>query len=299
MSEELYNGRISEFVDWVSGRNSLTGLSSTGGLQVSGLSIRDLLQRKLKQPFYMYEDKANNRYRMFSSLDAYTIWKENPTDNQDLELFNFVRPSDYKLELIATYSDGFYNRFVRLGDTNSTGARISYSWNIYNDEGDSSDTLSAKYTISSTSSGTSVTFTRWYNRSDANPNFSIYDYLQPGENVVTIECKGSTTGARNTKTFTIVLLQINLTSTFKFYEKQYSNVPIQIPYVFERNNTQGTAKIHFRIDNGGEGKEYTRDVIQDGPTRVTEIQMAQTELSEGAHSLQIWADAKYNDGIQQ
>jgi len=66
--------------------------------------------------------------------------------------------------------------------------------------------------------------------------------------------------------------------------------------VFERNNTSGTAKIHFRVDNGGTGKEYSRDVIQDGPTRVTEIQMIQTQLSEGQHSLQIWVEAKYNDG---
>jgi len=41
--------------------------------------------------------------------------------------------------------------------------------------------------------------------------------------------------------------------------------------VFERNNTSGTAKIHFRIDDGGIGKEYVRDVVQDGPTRITEI----------------------------
>ena len=293
---DLYNGKINEFVDWVSGKNSLTGLTSTGGLQVSGGAIRELLQRKLKEPFYMFEDTANNKYRMFSSEDAYAIWKENPTDNQDLELFNFVRPSDYKLELTATNSDGFNNKFVRYGDINSTGTRIAYSWNIYNDEGDSSDSLSATYTISNVASGASTTFTRWYNRSDANPDFSIYDYLQPGENVVTIECKGTTTGARNTKTFTIVLLQINLTSTFKFYEKQYSNLPLQIPYVFERNNTSGTAKIHFRIDNGGSGKEYTRDVVLDGPTRITEIQMAQTQLAEGTHTLQIWAEAKYNDG---
>jgi hypothetical protein len=74
----------------------------------------------------MYEDKANNRYRMFSSEDAFAMWKENPTDNVDLELFNFVRPSDYKLDLTATSSDGFNNKFVRSGDTNSNGARIAF-----------------------------------------------------------------------------------------------------------------------------------------------------------------------------
>lgn len=293
---DLYTGKINEYVDWVSGRNELTGASSTGGLQVSGASIRDLLQRKLKQPFYMFEDTANNKYRMFSSEDAYGVWKENPTDNRDLELFNFVRPSDYKLELTAINSGGFNNKFIRYGDVNSTEARIAFSWNIYNDEGDSDDSLQATYTIENTSTGSSTTFTRWYNKSDANPDFSIYDYLQPGENVVSIQGRGSTTGARNTKTFTVVLLQISLTSTFKFYEKQFSSTPIHIPYVFERNNTSGTAKIHFRVDDGGEGKEYTKDVVENGPTRETGIQMIDAQLSEGSHSLQMWVEAKYNDG---
>lgn len=293
---ELYNGKINEFIDWVSGRNSFTGQSITEGLPVSGGSIRELLQNKLKNPFYMYEDKASNKYRMFSSEDAFAMWKENPTDNQDLELFNFVRPSDYKLELTAKDSDGFNNKYIRYGDTDSASAKIAYHWSIYNDEGESSDSLSATYTITNSSTGASTTFTRWYNRSDADPNFSIYNYLAAGENVVTIEAKGTTTGARNTKTFTVVLLQINLTSTFKFYEKFASNAPIQIPYIFERNNTSGSAKIHFRIDGGGEGKEYIKDVLQDGPSRVVDTQMMQTVLSSGEHSLQIWAEAKYNDG---
>lgn len=293
---DLYNGKINEFVDWVTGLDSFTGRSATNGLQVSGGSIRQLIQDKLKSPFYMYEDKANNKYRMFSSEDAYARWKENPSDNSDLELFNFVRPSDYKLELQALDSTGFDNKFIRDGDTNNSGARIAFKWSIYNDEGESSDSLSVTYTISHTASGATTSFTRWYNRSDANPNVDIYRYLQPGENAITIECKGNTTGARNTKAFTIVLVQVSLVSTFKFYNKFYSNVPIQIPYVFERNNTTGTAKIYFQIDDGGAQKTATRDIIQDGPTSINEIQQMVSQLSEGTHTLQIWAEAKYNDG---
>jgi hypothetical protein len=75
------------------------------------------------------------------------------------------------------------------------------------------------YTIVNSASGASTAFTRWYNRSDADPNFSIYEYLQTGENVVSIEAKGSTTGARNNRTFTIVLLDVTISSTFRFYEK--------------------------------------------------------------------------------
>lgn len=132
---DLYTGKINEFVDWVTGKHSFTGQSVTDGLPVSGGSIRELIQNKLKTPFYMYEDKANNKYRMFSSEDAFAIWRENPTDNLDLELFNFVRPSDYTLELIATNSNGFGNKYVRYGDSDSQGARIAFQWNIYNDEG--------------------------------------------------------------------------------------------------------------------------------------------------------------------
>lgn len=233
----------------------------------------------------MKEDPTNNKYRMFSSEEAYAMWLENPTDNQDLELFSFARPSDYKLDLTAKDSDGFNNKFIREGDANSTGSRIAFHWSIYNDEGESSDSLSVKYTISNTNSGSSTSFTRWYNKSDADPNFSIYDYLQPGENVISIEAKGSSTGARNNRTFTIVLLQVNMTSTFRFYEKFSPQQAIQIPYVFERNNTSGTAKIYFKIDNGGSGLEATRDVVQDGPTRVVETQRMQVNLSEGQHSL--------------
>ena len=293
---DLYTGKINEFVDWMSGENSFTGKNDTGGLQVSGGSIRELIQRKLKNPFYMYEDTANNKYRMFSSEEAFAIWKENPTENSDLELFNFVRPSDYKLELTATDAGGFNNKFVRYGDSNNIGSRISYSWRIYNDEGESTDSISVTYTISNTVTGSSTTFSRWYNKSDADPNFSIYEYLQPGENAVSIEAKGITTGARNTRTFTIVLLQLNITSSFRFYEKITNGSPIQVPYVFERNNTSGTAKIYFQIDEGGEGKIYAKDVVQDGPTKVTEIQQLAINLSEGTHSLQIWAEGKYNDG---
>ena len=293
---DLYNGKINEFVDWVSGTDSFTGRNVTDGLQVSGGSIRQLLQNKLKNPFYMYEDKSNNKYRMFSSEEAYARWKENPSDNTDLELFNFVRPSDYKLELQALDSTGFDNRFVRYGDSTSTNTRIAFRWSIYNDEGESSDSLSVTYTISHGASGSVTSFTRWYNRSDANPNVDIYKYLQPGDNAITIECKGTTTGARNTKTFTITLVQISLTSTFPFFGKFALNTPIQIPYLFERNNTQGTAKIYFQIDGGGSSNLAVKDVVQGGPIRINEIQQMLTNLSEGTHYLQIWAEAKYNDG---
>jgi hypothetical protein len=48
------------------------------------------------------------------------MWLENPSDNADLELFNFVRPSDYKLNITINSS----NKFVRFGDSSNTDTRI-------------------------------------------------------------------------------------------------------------------------------------------------------------------------------
>ena len=95
----------------------------------------------------MKEDPENNKYRLFSSEEAYALWKENPTDNQDLELFNFARPSDYKLELASTYAGGFDDKYIRYGDSSSVSAHIAFSWNISNDEGDSSESMSMTYII--------------------------------------------------------------------------------------------------------------------------------------------------------
>jgi len=104
-------------------------------------------------------------------------------------LFNFVRPSDYKLELTPTNSGGFDSKYIRYGDSDSTLARIAFSWHISNDEGDSPESLSATYTIENSEGGVS-TFTRWYNKG-VNPDFSIYQYLTPGDNHVTIQCIGT------------------------------------------------------------------------------------------------------------
>lgn len=266
---ELYNGKINEFIDWNTGKNTFTGSNATGGLQVSGGSIRELLQSRLKEPFFMVEDPTNNKYRMFSSRDSYALWSENPTDNKDLELFNFVRPSDYSMTLTPAYSIGFEDRFIRYGDVNSTSAYIAFSWNITNDEGQSPESMRMTYTIEN-SQGDTFSRTIPYNKG-RNPNFSIYDRLTPGDNRVTIQCTGTESGARDSRVFVISLVQISITSTFRFYEKQLPNSSMQIPYGFERNNTHGTAKIYFKIDDGGVGKEHIEDVQAEGPTKTNGI----------------------------
>ena len=288
---ELYNERINEFVDWVTGDNTFTGQNETGGKPVSGGSIRTLLQEKLKNPFVLKEDIENNLYRMFSSEEAYQLWLENPSDNAELELFNFVRPSDYKLNITINSS----NKFVRFGDSSNTDTRIQFTWSIRNDEGESSDSLAATYTIANESSGKSTTFTRYYNKGQA-IDFSIYEYLQPGTNVITISGKGFTTGARSSVTYNIVLLQLNVSSNFDFTSKYTSGDNILIPCTFTRNNQDGTARVKFIIDEGGPGKEWYTDILKNTGTQINAQKRIELNLDSGQHVLQIYAEASYNEG---
>lgn len=289
--EETYKGKIDEFVDWVTGDNEITGQNQTEGLKVSGAAIRALLQERLKMPIVMKEDKENNLYRMFSSEAAYQLWLENPSDYADLEIFNFVRPSDYKLDI--TINSG--NRFIRYGDSSNLGTRLQYTWSIHNDEGESSEGLSATYTISNEATGKSTTFTRWYNKGQA-VDFSIYEYLDAGNNIVTIQGRGATSGARNSITFNIVLLQLNVSSTFDFTAKKTSGDQMQIPCIFTRNDQNGSALIKFIIDEGGTGKEWTHTVNKNSGVQINAGQRIVPNLDPGLHTLQIYAEAEYNDG---
>ena len=103
---ELYNEKINEFIDWVTGDNTFTGQNETGGKPVSGGSIRALLQQKLRNPFVLKEDIENNLYRMFSSEEAYQLWLENPSDNADLEL-----------KTILEYFNTMFNSFDKERDS--------------------------------------------------------------------------------------------------------------------------------------------------------------------------------------
>ena len=102
---------------------------------MSGGSIRELLQTRLKKPFVYYEDVQNGLYRLFSSEATRDKWirmnnpegsEYDPESSAKLELFNFVRPSD----LVMTYTGLDPNpKYIINGDTQSSAANLQY--NVY------------------------------------------------------------------------------------------------------------------------------------------------------------------------
>jgi hypothetical protein len=129
---DTFNNYIDEFVDWVTGEDTSSQeeeekirVSSTGGLPVSGGSIRELLQTRLKKPFTYYEDEVAGLFRLFSSDSTKQKWIRmntpgssdyNPEESTKLELFNFVRPAD----VVMTYTGLDPNpKYVINGDSTS------------------------------------------------------------------------------------------------------------------------------------------------------------------------------------
>ena len=207
-------------------------------------------------------------------------------------MFTIPRPSDYKLDLTISNNG---DRYVKAGDTTSPLTRIQFFWRIYNDEGNASDGLTVTYTISN-ADGSSNTFTRRYNNG-VNEDFSIADYLKVGENQVTIEGRGNNTGARNSTSFNVTVLDIRVESGFNFAGNHAQGEPLRTPYTFYRNNVDGTAKIYFVVDEGGSGKQFSVDILSGGQTRVEDTgMMISPSLDAGQHTLQIYAEAIYNDG---
>jgi hypothetical protein len=90
----MYTGNINEFVDWVSGYNELTEQTLAGVSEsnpISGQSIRNLIQDKLKKPFVYYEDMVNGLYRLFSSNVARDEWIRLTNDGKEnLEEANYL-----------------------------------------------------------------------------------------------------------------------------------------------------------------------------------------------------------------
>lgn len=292
MDEQLYTNKINEFVDWVSGENVFTGEQVTGGQKVSGGSIRELLQDRLRNPIVVDEDQTSNLYRFFSSKTAQDLFYENPSDNAELQLFTVPRPSDYTLSLTIS-NDG--DRFVKVGDDVTDKTVMHFTWKIHNDrEDDASDVLNVTYVITN-ADGTTHTFTRRRNHHQAE-DYSLYEFLKPGINDINVEARGNSTGALRSFSFKITVLDLRIECGFNFAGHHAKNEALRVPYSFYRNNTNGTAKIYFCID-GVEMPLETVDVLEGGQLTFEDSgKMINPILTEGQHSLQVYAKADY-DGL--
>ena len=198
----------------------------------------------MRNPFFVYEDKAAGLYRMFSSREAWQLWYDDKDSYSDLELFNFVRPSDYAIELNNLTPDA---RYVTKGSKNQTGAILSYTWDVRNDKGSYADSVTVTYSIT-TAIGKRSAYSKIYNSTQKMVEENIYDYLDLGQNVVTVSFKASSTGATASISFSVVMLELTLKSNFNFSATHPYGSILTIPFTLNRNDSSSDCSVLVYID---------------------------------------------------
>lgn len=295
---DLYTDKINEFIEWVGGKNILTDESITEGKDVSGARIRELLQEHLRNPFYVYEDKQSGLYRMFSSKESWQLWAQDRDSYSNLELFNFVRPSDYIVELNNLTSDA---RYITSGNKEQFGSILQYTWDVKNDKGSYADSITVTYSITS-GTGRKTTYSKIYNSTQKSVIENIYDHLDLGQNLVTVLFKASSTGATASVSFSVVMLDLTLSSSFAFTSTHNYGAILPIPFTLKRNDSSNDCSVYIYIDGNqvkkvdipkGGSLEYGTEI-----TDIINVYEQSTKLNrQVSHILQMWAETEYSGVI--
>lgn len=282
----LYDQKIDEFVDW-------TGDSSTQNLPVTGGRIRELLQERLKTPFYMYYDKIGKLYRIFSSKGAYEKWltREDYPEYAELELFNFVAPSPYNINIFEYGSNSIPittdTRYVRLG-VESEQTKLRFSWRVFQDEDYYSDNVIVTYTIENNGE---TKFVGVYNNSQRNVEVELLPYLKEGTNRVTVHFQGETCKATKNISLDIEMINLSLNVQFDYYRHAQNNQTRNANITV--NSTSGISnRIVSYIDGDLVNNAIQLPISQSYPTsQIMSIPFAQN-LSKGKHSIQFVIESK-------
>ena len=307
--EELYNQKINEFVDWVSGENSLTGGNDTGNLRVSGGRIRELLQSKMKRPVHVERYKDEHLYRIFSSEDAKEAWERTKDDN--LVIASFVAPSEYAINISLRSKQHAY---IRYGIDGQDGSIIRYTWETANDKG---NVFSENVSVTYNNTTTGKTFSEVISPNSDGENLvekEMSKYLQLGSNAISITFKGITTGAEAKVDINITTVQFTINTSLNYTALQRNGNPLSFNLYANRNITGPLAFKTKRIYYGN--NEF------DDPTYITEIVDSSKNISlvqenslnpsdtynetgdssvinlkSRIHSIQVWGQMEIDDKV--
>lgn len=265
---ETFNNYIDEFVDWVTGEDTSSQeqeekirVSSTGGLPVSGGSIRELLQTKLKKPFVYYEDVKAGLYRLFSGEATRDKWIRmntegssdyDPEGSTKLELFSFVRPSDVTMTYRGLDPDP---KYVVNGDTSSNATRLQFNVYLSKESGGGtvyeSDSFTVTYKVTD-SYGVEHTSVEekdsTFLNSSKKVTKDIYPYLTVGQNTVQVTMKARNSSAQNSVTFPVYLMNFTISSTFDYSAHWDPSKQLIVPVSVRRSDTSLTLQVDIYID---------------------------------------------------
>ena len=308
--QPTYDQKINEFVDWLTGNNSLTGGNDTGNLPVSGGRIRELLQNKVKRPVHVERYKDEHLYRIFSSEDAKEAWERTKDDN--LVIASFVAPSEYAIDIRMKSKQHAY---IRYGITGQDGSIIKYSWKTANDKGNVfSENVSVTYTNSTTGQSFSEVISPDPEAEENVVEKEMNKYLQLGTNAISITFKGITTGAEAKVDINITTIQFTIDTSLNYTALQRNGSPLLFNLYANRNITGPltfrTKRIYYG-NNEFDDPTYITDIV-DSSKNISLVQenslnpsdtysetgeSSLINLKSRIHSVQVWGQMEIDDKI--
>ena len=304
---ELYDQNINEFVDWVSGNNTLTGRNVTDNMKPSGRVIRDLLQKRLRTPIFI-PDKNNfegyvedGYWRIFSSKEAYQEWLKDRNTYAWLELARFPKQSEYEVEI-----NGIKNgdvKYIIAGNSSQANATLNYSWAIKKGTNYENDSIRVTYTITNKTTLKTKSFTNLFDNSHRDVSLDIYEYLDSGENDISISFQGVGTSASTGVYIIIKMIQFDIEANWNYSAQHSQSSDLLInSYRVNRNDNEAEVTVFIAIDGIiVYEKEYTKSYSNIQQTNLT-IKNTNSWSSSGdnnpiEHNMQIWAQTSYNNTI--
>ena len=303
---ELYDQKINEFVDWVSGNNKLTGRNVTENMKPSGKVIRELLQDRLQSPIFIpskdnYEGYIEDGYwRIFSSKEAYSEWLKDKNGLARLELARFPKQSEYEIEI-----NGLDNnlRYIIEGNASQSNAILNYSWAIKKGNNNVNDSMRVTYTISNRATKKTTTFTHLFQNSQRDIDLNVYEYLESGENNISINFQGIGTSATGGAYLTIKMIKFDVEADWNYTSQHSQSSDLLINrYKVNRNDNDAEVTVFIAVDGKlVYDKTYPKGYSNIQATNLT-IENTHAWNSSGEnnpveHNMQIWAQTSYNNTI--
>lgn len=234
MASGLYEGKISEFIDWATGLHKLNGMHvDEQERQISGKSIRELLQDRLLKPFYAYDNQKDNTFILFPSVDIANSWaamENDPNSGTNIydtyKIVEFAKPATYTFDFVMFLNSprGTDNKiesdtryYVVQSDGEIQQASVYYKWKVVTVDSLEQVSASCAMRFNITNSGVTRTFTIYHMGADADlTEISLKNYLTEGDNYVQItftdtgDIDGRLLGAKSTFNFYIDVVVIEL-----------------------------------------------------------------------------------------
>lgn len=266
----LYTGELNEFIDWISNKDYITKRSAISqDDNISGGSIRRLLQEHLRKPFYVYEDTDNNMKYLFSSEESKIRYfralesvgndkNQLQQEYKDLVLLEFNIPAPYKVYCVDASGDALKTINILNGS-----ARRLIEFKVYIDELNSGyrSSFEVKYTLMNNTNQILFEDLRTYDSEYSDGQhviqFDCFDYLQVGTNKLQLTIK-LTDGQYNADvinpTITINVINYNINGEFANL-RWYDPIPVgsqNLPLVIDIDRSISTAvsqKLEYYIDD--------------------------------------------------